>query len=177
MSLFLDAAATVVAADQPEPGRPGYDEFESNRWGDLVYQDFGHSHFRNSLFWVKDSRTSRSSGPGRIWGRGLLRDRGTTPGEGNKTIALKLCRNVTLRDFTIFQGGWFALLATGVDNLTISNVTVDTNRDGFDIDCCRDVHVSDCSVNSPQDDGICLKSSYGLGFARSTDNVTITGCR
>ena len=27
-----------------------------------------------------------------------------------------------------------------------------------------------------RDDGICLKDSYGLGFARSTDNVTITNC-
>ena len=46
----------------------------------------------------------------------------------------------------------------------------------MDIDCCRDVHVSDCSVNSPHDDGICLKSTYGLGFARATENVTITNC-
>jgi polygalacturonase len=31
-------------------------------------------------------------------------------------------------------------------------------------------------VNSPWDDGICLKSSFGLGYARSTENVTITNC-
>jgi polygalacturonase len=31
-------------------------------------------------------------------------------------------------------------------------------------------------VNSPEDDGICLKSSYGLGYARACDNVTITNC-
>jgi hypothetical protein len=46
----------------------------------------------------------------------------------------------------------------------------------MDIDCCRNVHVSDCSVNSPWDDGICLKSTFGLGFARATENVTITNC-
>ncbi len=46
----------------------------------------------------------------------------------------------------------------------------------MDIDCCRNVHVSNCSVNSPRDDGICLKSSYGLGFARATENVQITNC-
>ena len=38
------------------------------------------------------------------------------------------------------------------------------------------MRVSDCSVNSPNDDGICPKSSYGLGFARATENVTITNC-
>jgi len=53
---------------------------------------------------------------------------------------------------------------------------IDTNRDAIDIDCCRNVRVSNCSVNSPWDDGICLKNSYGLGFARSTDNVTVTNC-
>jgi polygalacturonase len=33
------------------------------------------------------------------------------------------------------------------------------------------------AVNSPFDDGICLKSSYGLGVARATENVTITNCQ
>jgi polygalacturonase len=54
---------------------------------------------------------------------------------------------------------------------------MDTNRDGMDIDCCRNVHISNCSVNSPWDDGICLKSSFALGFARATENVTITNCQ
>ena len=97
-------------------------------------------------------------------------------GLGNKAIGLKLCRNVLLRDFSILNGGHFALLATGVDNLTIDNLKVDTNRDGFDIDACRNVRISNCSVNSPNDDAIVLKSSYGLGFARATENVTITNC-
>jgi polygalacturonase len=68
------------------------------------------------------------------------------------------------------------LLATGVDNLTIDNVKIDTNRDGLDIDSCRNVRISNCSVNSPNDDAIVLKSSYALGFARATENVTITNC-
>ena len=177
ISLFLEQGATIIAADQPQAGQPGYDNFEPNQWGDLVYQDFGHSHWHNSLIWGENLENISILGPGRIWGRGLLRDDGTTPGQGNKTIALKLCRNVNLKDFTVYQGGWFVLLATGVDNLTVSNIKVDTNRDGFDIDCCRNVRMSDCSVNSPFDDAICLKSSYGLGFARATDNVTITGCQ
>jgi polygalacturonase len=46
----------------------------------------------------------------------------------------------------------------------------------MDIDCCQNVRVSNCTVNSPWDDGICPKSSYGLGYARATRNVTITNC-
>ena len=81
-----------------------------------------------------------------------------------------------MRDFTIQHGGWFGILATGVDNFTIDNLKIDTNRDGMDIDSCRNVHVSNCTINSPHDDGLCLKSSYALGFARATENVTITNC-
>ena len=82
---------------------------------------------------------------------------------GNKAVALKLCKNVLIRDITIFHGGHFAILTTGGDNLTIDNVTLDTNRDGMDLDCCRNTMVSNCRVNSPQDDGICPKSTYALG--------------
>jgi polygalacturonase len=46
----------------------------------------------------------------------------------------------------------------------------------MDIDCCQNVRVSNCTVNSPWDDGICPKSSYALGYARPTRNLTITNC-
>ncbi|HEV2501363.1 MAG TPA: glycoside hydrolase family 28 protein, partial [Terriglobia bacterium] len=49
-------------------------------------------------------------------------------------------------------------------------------RDAMDIDCCHNVRVSNCTVNSPWDDGICPKSSYALGYARATKNLTITNC-
>jgi polygalacturonase len=98
------------------------------------------------------------------------------PGVGNKAIALKNCRNVLFRDFSILKGGHFGFLLTGVDNLTIDNIKIDTDRDGIDIDCCQNVRVSNCTVNSPWDDGICPKSSYALGYNRPTRNVTITNC-
>src|SRR6185436_1548313 len=41
----------------------------------------------------------------------------------------------------------------------------------------RNVRISNCTVNSPFDDAICPKSSYALGFARATENVTITNCQ
>ena len=53
--------------------------------------------------------------------------------------------------------GHFAILATGVDYLTLEALKIDTNRDGINVDCCRNVRISGCGVNSPWDDGICLK--------------------
>jgi polygalacturonase len=180
VGLHLEHGAVILAAtpgshggyDAPEPQGP----FEA-------YQDYGHNHWRNSLIWGEGLHDISITGPGMIWGKGLSNghrvaydpDAGP-PGEGNKAIALKSCRNVLLRDFKVLQGGWFVLLATGVDNLTLDNLMVDTNRDGFDIDCCANVRVTGCSVNSPWDDGICLKSSYALGQPRSTENVTISDC-
>ncbi len=96
---------------------------------------------------------------------------------GNKAIALKLCKHVLIRDVTIYHGGHFAVLVTGCDNLTVDNVMMDTNRDGIDIDCCRNTTVSNCRVNSPGDDAICPKSTYALGETRLTENLTIVNCQ
>lgn len=173
ISLFIDQGAALIAGK--EKNGIGYDEPEPNAFD--KYQDFGHSHWRNSLIYGEGLHDISIVGQGMIWGKGLTRSSNQPKGGGNKAIALKLCRNVSLQDFSILHGGHFALLATGVDNLTIDNLKVDTDRDGFDLDCCRNVHVSNCSVNSPFDDGICLKSSFGLGFSRATENVTITNCQ
>ena len=195
VDLYLEHGCVIIAADSPPPdGTTGYnggtyDAAEPNApWE--AFQDYGHNHWHNSLLWGEDIHDVSITGPGMIWGRGLshgsrvteIRGAGNKAfkaeqaGVGNKAIALKNCRNVLLRDFQILKGGHFALLATGVDNLTIDNLLVDTDRDGFDIDCCRNVRVSNCTVNSPWDDAICPKSSYALGYARSTDNVTIANC-
>jgi polygalacturonase len=193
VGLHLSHGATILAADSPLPtqttGYNGgtYDAAEPNTpWED--YQDYGHNHWHNSLIWGENLHDVSITGPGLIYGKGLSfganrAARGNYPiyvaeqaGVGNKAIALKNCRNVLFRDFSILKGGHFGLLLTGVDNLTIDNLTIDTDRDGMDIDCCRNVHVSNCTVNSPWDDGICPKSSYSLGYARATENVTITNC-
>jgi polygalacturonase len=146
-----------------------------------MYQDFGHSHFRNSLIWGEELENIAIVGTGRVWGKGLSRGTGQgpdahIPGVGNKSISLKNCHNVLLRDFSILHGGHFGILANGIDNLTIDNLRIDTNRDGMDVDACRNVRISNCYVNSPWDDGICLKADYALGRAKQTEFVTITNC-
>src|ERR1700678_3789705 len=193
VALHLAQGATVLAADSPlqdaTTGYNGgtYDAAEPNTAWD-AYQDYGHNHWHNSLLWGEGLNDISIIGPGLIYGKGLSFGdtngargnypiyKAEQPGVGNKTIALKNCRNVIFRDLSILKGGHFALLLTGVDNLTIDNLTIDTDRDGIDLDCCKNVHVSNCTVNSPWDDGICPKSSYALGYARPTENVTITGC-
>src|SRR5262249_50295343 len=91
-------------------------------------------------------------------------------------VSLKLCRNVLIRDVSFLMAGHFAILATGVDNLTIDNIKIDTNRDGIDVDSCRHVRMSNVAVNSPADDAIVIKGTHALGFARDTVDMTITNC-
>jgi polygalacturonase len=189
--LCLEEGSAIIAADSPLPGQQTgynggiYDAAEPKTAWD-AYQDYGHNHWHNSLLWGEDVHDISITGPGLIWGRGLSDGRARKDyggpftaeqaGVGNKAIALKNCHNVLFRDFSILKGGHFGLLLTGVDNLTIDNLKIDTDRDGMDIDCCQNVRVSNCTVNSPWDDGICPKSSYALGYARPTRNVTITNC-
>ena len=174
ITIYLENGATILAAD-PAVHKGKYDQWEPNEFD--MYQDFGHSHWKNSLMWGIGSENFAIIGQGKIDGQGLSRRSpgprrprsvGETPtsmannvsplgetspltemdGLGTKAIALKLSRNITLKDFTIFRAGHFALLATGVDNLTIDNLRVDTNRDGFDIDSCRNVRISNSFQNS-----------------------------
>ncbi|MFI5161264.1 MAG: glycoside hydrolase family 28 protein [Sphingobacteriales bacterium] len=173
ISLYLEQGATLIATDQYPASE--YDAAEQTV--NTTYQDYGHSHFHDAFIWGENLHDVSILGPGMIWGKGLLRDYKKDSPVANKSLVLYKCRNVIIKDVTFKHAGWFAILATGVDNLTIDNVKMDTNRDGMDIDCCRNVHISNCSVNSPWDDGICLKSSFALGFARATENVTITNCQ
>jgi polygalacturonase len=206
--LSLGAGATLLAAD-PASGKGRYDAPEPSEHD--LYQDFGHSHWQNSLIWGIGIENVAIVGPGRIDGKGLTHRgpgarwkqktgdrplsmaapsaapsapedpeaaaRSSMDGLGNKAIALKLSRNVLLRDFSLVNGGHFAVLATGVDNLTIDNLKIDTDRDGLDVDACRNVRISNASINSPNDDALVLKSSYALGYTRATENVTITNCQ
>lgn len=175
ITLHLESGATILGAPQ---SMHAYDPPEP--FHGTAYQDGGHTYFHNSLIWGVGLHNVSITGMGTINGGGLIRwDKGVNHGpvnEGDKAIALELCTHVLLRDITIFHGGHFGVLATGCDLLTLHNLTIDTNRDGVDIDACRNVCVSNCRINSPRDDGLCLKSTDAFHQLRPTENVVITNC-
>jgi len=175
ITIHLDNGARLIG--DKETNGVGYDLPEKEMWYSR-FQDFGHSYFKNSLIYGENLHDIAIIGNGMVWGKGLYtHDKPDVKGSGNKAIALKNCFNATIKDISILHGGHFCILATGVDNLTIDNVRVDADRDGFDIDACKNVVISNCIINSPTDDGLCLKSSFALGYARATENVTITNCQ
>lgn len=179
IDLHLSAGAKILAAPAE---MKAYDESEV--FGAPEYQDGGHTYFHNSLIWAEGQHDISITGRGMIDGEGLTkRDtekagnvQGGSIGTGDKAIALKQCRNVTIRDITIYRGGHFAIIVTGCEIGTIDNVTVDTNRDGIDIDCCKYITVSNTKVNTPNDDAIVLKSSYALKRPVPCEHILITNC-
>ena len=180
IDLHLSAGCTILAAPA---SMKAYDPSESFG-GFPEYQDGGHTYFHNSLIWAEGQTNVSITGHGMIDGQGLTKKdtekagivQGGSIGTGDKAIALKQCRNILIRDVTIFRGGHFAIIATGCDRGTIDNVTIDTNRDGIDIDCCKYITVTNTKVNTPSDDAIVLKSSYALKKAVLCEHILITNC-
>lgn len=177
IDLHVDAGAEIIGA--PE-SMNAYDTAEI--FVGKQYQDGGHTFFHNSLIWGENLYNVSITGRGMINGGGVTQKdtehagniQGGSIGTGDKAVALKLCRNVLLRDIIVYHGGHFGIIVTGCDLVTMDNLLVDTNRDGIDIDACRHVTVSNCKVNTPNDDAIVLKSSYALNKPVPCENVLIT---
>ena len=176
VTLRLERGAVLKAA--PPTATEGYDEAEENS---SRYQDFGHSHWHNSLLWGEGLHDVVLEGEGLIDGsdvltRGGQRKSDTGQTTANKALALRDCTHVTIRGLRFLSCGHFAMLLTGVDHLLIENTVIDTNRDGIDIDCCQHVTVCGCRVNTVNDDAIVLKCSYALGWPKPTEHVLIEDC-
>ena len=204
VNLYLSEGAVLHAARtdirhsyEKQEGEGGnYDEPEINRYAGL--QDHGHTYFANSLIYGADLEDVMIYGPGLVDGSyfnedtgyreyvlmggdpmdGRLRSERGHAGEwfGNKGIALVRCRRVILKDFSLLIGGHFAIIAEGVTDMLAENLCIDTTRDAFDIDCCQDVTVRFCVMNSLTDDGLVVKASYGAGMFMPSQNILVEDC-
>lgn len=97
------------------------------------------------------------------------------------TIYASGCSNLTLRDLQIRDAAAYTVWMIGSEWITIRNLHVHNRRSGpntdvLDIDCCRNVRISDCYL-AAGDDSIALKSDparTGTDFA--CENITVTNC-
>jgi polygalacturonase len=105
-----------------------------------------------------------------------------------RLIHLRGCRRIRIRDVLLRNAATWVQHYLLCSDLRIDGVTVDSrenpdigaprfatckglNQDGLDIDSCRDVRVSGCTINSG-DDAICLKSRPGVPCT----DVVISDC-
>jgi polygalacturonase len=115
-------------------------------------------------------------GPGRIEGNSAM----AAPQNPRGSVVLEpiACNDVRWEGFTVTQGGNWATHPTYCAGVTIKNVTIRGNRDGIDVDSCKNVRIEGCDIDTG-DDSISLKSGRGLNGARlgkPTEDVWITGC-
>jgi hypothetical protein len=115
-------------------------------------------------------------GPGRIDGNPAV----AAPQNPRGAVVLEpiACDDVRWEGFTVTQGGNWATHPTYCTGVTIKNVTIRGNRDGIDVDSCKNVRIEECDIDTG-DDSISLKSGRGLDGARigkPTEDVWITGC-
>lgn len=141
--------------------------------------DGSYPKWCNALFYGEGVHDAGVIGSGRIDGSGVL-----TRGFGSdipypvpsRIFTVRESRNLLFRDFSVTMGGARVLWLVAADNVTIDNLRIDSNRDGIDVDCCHNVHISNCTVNCLNDDAIVLKSAYTLGVPRACENISIVGC-
>jgi polygalacturonase len=148
----------------------GYDAPEPNEKFDK-YQDFGHSHFRNSVLWGENVENFAIIG-GKVNGGGATQGdqrRPTTQPDGSqawgsdKVITIKVGKNLLFKDVTHDTGAHFVYLLNDCENITVNKVVIKKSRDAIDFMGCRNVAVSECNFTGCSDDTIGVKSDYALG--------------
>lgn len=91
------------------------------------------------------------------------------------------CENVRICGVNIINGPYWHLFFHGCDNVFVRNVSIKGDRprwtnDGIDIDCCSNVTVSDCIIDTG-DDAIALRGNYTpLQKEKICENITISNC-
>ena len=178
ITLALDAGSVLKAM-------PGLmDTWEPNK-NDKGLMDAAYYHWEASLIWGKNLENIKIYGPGTLDGSLLTRSSKVTKGTGDKGIALKLCKNVEIRNLNIEEGGHYAILATGCTDMIIDNVTIKTSRDGLNLSQCSNVEVANCHIDAVRyedgypaggDDAIKLGSDLSLGKALPSENIIIRNC-
>ncbi|GAA0923493.1 MULTISPECIES: glycoside hydrolase family 28 protein [Streptomyces violaceusniger group] len=168
VTLQLDSGATILGSSADT-----YDKPESNPNDD--YQDYGHSHFHNAMFYGDKLTNIGFTGSGTIDGAGNLITGNPDSGEADKIISLTRCDGLTLGGITLRRGGHFAALINGCKNVTSDHLTIDTasDRDGWNIISTTNVTITHADI-AANDDALAFKSDYALGAKLSNGHVKVT---
>jgi polygalacturonase len=129
-----------------------------------------------ALLFAHDVKHIRLSGAGTIDGQGPAIKRGKgVRASMPRNIWFAECEDVAVEGLRLRHSGFWMQHYLKCTRLRLRGLDVynhgSCNNDGCDIDCCKDVIVSDCNIDS-HDDALCLKS----GNLWPTENVVITNC-
>jgi len=110
---------------------------------------------------------------------GMAKSDNPRPGQ---TVVFVACKNIRIIDVTIINSPAWCLFLHGCEDVQVRgykafNQRAWANTDGIDIDCCKNVTVSDCIIDTG-DDAIAIRcSSKRLTNGRTVcENITVTNC-
>jgi len=166
----------------------GFDPWENNPFDDNV-GDPAYYHIHASMFWGENLSNIKFTGKGLIDAGGLTKSSTVKPGQGDKVIALKNCRNIEITDlsfdYTGGGGAHYVILVTGCDSVKIDNLNLKAQRDGINLINSSNVSITNTQINSVRyegglekggDDAIKIGSDYSLGEIRPTSNIFVKNC-
>lgn len=85
------------------------------------------------------------------------------------------CKNIKITNLTLVDSPCWCIHLHNCENVFIDNVKIkswcNNNNDGIDIDCCRNVRVTNCVIDTG-DDAIVLKSTKNI----LSENICISDC-
>jgi hypothetical protein len=166
--LVIQTGAEILGAPS------GYDVAEPNP--NNHFQDGGHSHFHNSLFWGEKIEDCAVTGDGEINGKSLAMFDPKQPDGADKMFSIVSSKNIRFDNIHIKNGGHFAWLLNDCENVTISGVTLKGSRDAIDLMGCRNVQIHGCNFSSCIDDTLGIKSDWALGRKIQTRNIYAWDC-
>jgi polygalacturonase len=170
VTIQLDKGSTITGSSS------GYDKAEDNKWD--KYQDYGHSHFHNAMFYGDNVENVSFTGEGTIDGGGHLITGNPKDGQADKIISITHCRNLTLSGITLKRGGHFAALINGCDGVTSDKLNISTasDRDGWNIISTTNAKITNANI-AANDDALVFKSDYALGAKLPNGHVTVNNAK
>ena len=118
---------------------------------------------------------------GYAWNGGYVTSKDDEKLRPGQLICFIECSGVRVRDITAKNSPCWCVFLHGCSYAQISGIKIFNpfeyvNTDGIDIDCCRDVTVSDCIIKTG-DDAIAVRcDSKRLKTPKICENITITNC-
>ena len=161
---------------------PGAEIFGSQNIADYdtnVETSVESPSFSKCVVYAKGATNLTIEGPGTIDGRGT-KEVFPSPKNGpfiERPMLMRFigCSSLRLQNLNLRNAASWCCHFVGCDDVRIEGVNVrsvlNRNNDGFDLDGCRDVFISDCDVET-EDDAVCGKSTL-----RATENLLVTNCK
>ena len=179
-TVFLRSNVSVVIGKGVRIlGSLNFDDYHMDESVDYpLYQDASHSFFHCSLFVGVDCENISIVGKGTIDMRSVwdTKNKRNMVHRGAKCIALKACKNVELKELSIYNATDLAVYFAGCDNVAIDGLTLRVYIDGISPDNSKNVVIRNCNVESG-DDGIVFKSSYVLNCLDTCQNILVENCK